>query len=144
MRTDVMAKDYLRRAKSRLIDAESALKRGDYPETVRYSQECVELTLKACLRTVAVEYPKVHDVGDILKISQHKFPEWMKEEIDTLADISRDLAEKRAPSMYGIETLGKTPSQLFNKKDSEEALQKAKYVHKIASKFIKEFYSNKK
>jgi HEPN domain-containing protein len=45
--------------------------------------------------------------------------------------------------MYGIETLGKTPSQLFNKKDGEEALQKAKYVHKIVSKFIEEFYSKK-
>ncbi|RJX15243.1 HEPN domain-containing protein [Candidatus Bathyarchaeota archaeon] len=143
MRTDVMAKDYLKRAKSRLIDAKSAFKRGDYPEVVRYSQECVELTLKACLRTVAIEYPKVHDVGDILKINQHKFPEWMKKEIDRLADISRDLAEKRAPSMYGIETLGKTPSQLFNKKDGEEAFQKAKYVNKIVSKFIKEFYSKK-
>ena len=39
MRTDIMAKDYLKRARSRLIDAESALNRGDYPETVRYSQE---------------------------------------------------------------------------------------------------------
>lgn len=136
-----MAKDYLRRARSRLIDAEAALKRGDYPETVRYSQECVELTLKACLRTVGLEYPKVHDVGDILKISRNKLPEWLRKEVDTLAEISRELSEKRAPSMYGIEALGKTPSQLFNKKDGEEALQKAKYVHKIASKFIEEFYS---
>lgn len=62
MRTDVMAKDYLKRAKSRLIDAKSAFKRGDHPEVVRYSQECVELTLKACLRTVAIEYPKVHEL----------------------------------------------------------------------------------
>jgi len=35
MRTNIMAIDYLRRAKSRLIDAKSALKRGDYPETSR-------------------------------------------------------------------------------------------------------------
>jgi HEPN domain-containing protein len=30
--------DYLRGARSRLVDAESALRRGDYPEVVRYSQ----------------------------------------------------------------------------------------------------------
>ena len=29
-----MALDYLKRARSRLIDAESSLNRGDYPETV--------------------------------------------------------------------------------------------------------------
>lgn len=141
MRSDVLATDYMRRAKSRLIDAESALKRGDYPETVRYSQECVELSLKACLRAVAVEYPKVHDVGDILKICSSKFPDWVKEEIERLAEISRELSEKRAPSMYGLETLGKTPSQLFDRRDAEDALNKAEYVHNLASKFIEEFYS---
>jgi HEPN domain-containing protein len=140
MRTDSMAMDYLRRAKSRLIDAGSALERGDYPETVRYSQECVELSLKACLRAVAVEYPKVHDVGDILKICSGKFPDWLKKEIDTLAEISRDLSDKRAPSMYGLESLGKTPSQLFDRRDAEDALKKAEYVHKLASKFLEEFY----
>ena len=141
MRTDVMARDYLKRAKSRLIDAESALKRGDYPETVRYSQESVELMLKACLRTVAVEYPKVHDVGDVLKLSRKKFPKWMRREIDKLAEISHDLTDKRAPSMYGIEALGKTPSQLFDKEEAEEALEKAKYTYRIVSRFIREFYS---
>ncbi|NHV96695.1 MAG: HEPN domain-containing protein [Thaumarchaeota archaeon] len=140
MRSDIMAMDYLRRAKSRLIDAGSAFRRGDYPETVRYSQECVELSLKACLRAVAVEYPKVHDVGDILKICSGKFPDWMKKEIDTLAEISRDLSEKRAPSMYGLESVGKAPSQLFDEKDAEDALNKAEYVHKISSKFLEEFY----
>ena len=71
---EALAKDYLRRARARLIAAEDATKRGDYPETVRYSQECVELSLKACLRMAGIEYPKVHDVGDVesreLKIPQ--------------------------------------------------------------------------
>jgi HEPN domain-containing protein len=136
-----MAMDYMRRAKSRLIDAESAFKRGDYPETVRYSQECAELSLKASLRAVAVEYPKVHDVGDVLKVCRNKFPDWMQREVDRLAEISRDLSEKRAPSMYGIEALGKTPSQLFDEKDAEDALGKAKYVYERVSRFIEEFYS---
>ena len=97
--------------------------------------------MKACLRTVAVEYPKVHDVGDVLKVSRHKFPEWLREEIDKLAEISHELSEKRAPSMYGIEVMGKTPSQLFDRKEAEEALAKAKYTYEVVSRFIKEFYS---
>lgn len=52
-----------------MIDAESALKRGDYPETMRYSQEAVEMSLKAVLRVMAIEYPKVHDVGDIVYVN---------------------------------------------------------------------------
>lgn len=143
MKFNSMVKDYLRRAMSRLIDAESALRRGDHPEVVRYSQESVELTLKACLRAVAIEYPKVHDVGDVLKANERKFPEWFRMEIEVLTEISRDLAEKRAPSMYGIEVLGKTPSQIFGEKEAIDALNKARFVHKIAVKFIEEFYGNK-
>jgi len=140
LRTDVMAKDYLRRAKSRLIDAKSALDRGDYPEVVRYSQECVELSLKACLRAVGVEYPKVHDVGDILKACSVRFPEWMRAHLEEISTISRDLAEKRSPSMYGIEAAGKPPSELFDRKDGKNALKQAKFVHEIAEKFIVEFF----
>ena len=137
-----MAKDFLKRARARLIDAEAALKRGDYPETVRYSQECVELSLKACLRTVGIEYPKVHDVGGILRFYTHKFPEWMQDQIESLAEASRDLAEKRAPSMYGLEALGKTASDLFGFDEAKDALEKAKKTYKVASKFINEFYES--
>ena len=49
---EALARDYLKRAKARLVTAEEAFKRGYYPETVRYSQECVELSLKARLRMV--------------------------------------------------------------------------------------------
>jgi HEPN domain-containing protein len=39
-----------------------ALVEGNYPYTVRLSQECVELSLKAVLKAVGIEYPKIHDV----------------------------------------------------------------------------------
>lgn len=58
MRLSSLARDYLERAQNRVIDATSALSRGAYPEVVRYSQECVELSLKAALRSVGVEYPR--------------------------------------------------------------------------------------
>ncbi len=138
MRMGLLAKDYVRRAGSRLIDAGSALERGDIPEVIRYSQEAVELSLKACLRSIGVEYPKVHDVGDILTLYPSSFPEWMRGELSRLAEISRELAEKRAPSIYGVEALGKPASQLFNREDAEEALRKARYVHSIAYRLIVE------
>jgi len=135
---EILARDYLRRAKARLIAAEDALKRGDYPEAVRYSQECVELSLKACLRIVGVEYPKVHDVGEVLRAESSRFPNWFREHIERLAEISRDLAEKRAPSMYGIEAAGKPPGELFGKKEAMEALKDAKYTHLLTEKLFKQ------
>jgi len=137
LRMNVLAEDYVKRAGSRLTDAKSALERGDYPEVVRYSQEAVELSLKACLRLIGVEYPKVHDVGDVLKLYPSRFPAWMRGELNKLAEISRDLAEKRAPSMYGVEALGKPASQLFTLREAGDALEKAKYVHAIAFKLLK-------
>jgi|Deesub1362B_J571_1020462.scaffolds.fasta_scaffold01142_1 HEPN domain-containing protein len=139
MKTDTMARDYLRRAKSRLIDSKSALKRGDYPEVIRYSQEATELSLKAVLRILGIEYPKVHDVSDILMLHKEKYPQWFQEEMAKLAEISMELTLKRAPAMYGLELSGKPASQLFDRSDSEEALKSALYVYEKAEKLISEF-----
>jgi len=132
LRMREMARDYLRRAEARLFAAEEALKRGYYPDAVRYSQECVELSLKACLRLAGVEYPKVHDVGDVLRAEGERFPEWFRSHLDRLAQISGDLAEKRSPSMYGIEASGRGPEELFDKQDAEEALRDARFFHDLA------------
>ena len=134
-----MALDYLDRARSRLIDAEAAFKRGDYPETVRYSQEAVELSLKSVLRIIGIEYPKVHDVGDIIYFYRDQYPEWFRKEIDDIRRISRDLALKRAPAMYGLELSGKTPSELFNREDAYEALKSGKYVYELSRRFVEEY-----
>ncbi len=133
-----LARDYLRRAEARLMAAETSLSRGDYPEAVRYSQECVEMSLKASLRAMGIEYPKVHEVGRVLLIEGYRFPAWFREHIEQLAEISRDLAEKRAPSMYGVEAAGKPAGELFNKEDAEEAVRNAKYVHEHARRLVEE------
>ncbi len=133
-----LAGDYLRGAESRLKDAESACKRGDNPEAVRYSQEAVELSLKACLRTVGIEYPKVHDVGDELKLNSSRFPAWFSQKVEEFAGISAELAGKRAASMYGIEVAGKGPSELFDEDEARLSLSQAKLVHENANKFYRQ------
>lgn len=141
LKMDVLAKDYLERARNRILDASSALTRGAYPEVVRYSQECVELSLKAVLRVVGVEYPRVHDVGDVLDLHKERFPKWFRKYIERLRHISTNLAQKRGPSLYGLERLGKPPSEIFDEKDARDALNSAKYVHECCLKFFKEFYN---
>ncbi|MEM4311410.1 MAG: HEPN domain-containing protein [Nitrososphaerales archaeon] len=133
-----LSKDYLKRAEVRIKSAEIAYDGKYYPEVVRYAQEAVELSLKASLRSVGIEYPKEHDVGRVLRAAKERFPFWFSQEIDSLGEISSDLASKRAPSLYGIETIGKSPSDLFDELDGRKALSDAKQVFEIVKKLLVE------
>jgi len=68
-----LAKSCVRQAGER-IKPKEALNEGNYPYTVRQCQEAVELLLKAALRYVGVEPPKLHDVGPLLRKERNKFP----------------------------------------------------------------------
>ena len=68
-----MARSYIGQALERIRHAEEALSAGNYPYTVRQSQEAVELLLKASLRLVGIEPPKWHDVGPILRREAERF-----------------------------------------------------------------------
>lgn len=131
-----MAKSYLRQAGERVRHAEEAMETGNYAYTIRQSQEAVELALKGILRLVAIEPPKWHDVGPILKKHRELFPEWFKAEVDTLASISRKLRREREPSMYGDEETGTPPDQLYSHMDAEEALEYAKNVLNLCTRLL--------
>jgi len=90
-----IAKSYLRQAGARLEDAREALLEGNYPYAVRLSQECVEISLKAVLKAVGIEYPKIHDVSDILIDFVDRFPEWFRAELEFLRESSKILVKKR-------------------------------------------------
>jgi HEPN domain-containing protein len=87
---------------------------------------------------VGVEYPKEHDVSRILRSVRDRFPEWFRGEVDRLGEISRDLADKRSPSLYGIESLGKTASDIFGREEAERALSDAKHVLNTVNRLLTE------
>lgn len=66
MNTNTMAQDYIKRANRCFKESKDAFKDEDYPITIRRAQECVELSLKAVLRFIAIEYPRDHDVSSAL------------------------------------------------------------------------------
>ena len=138
MRLAKLAEDYFKRARIRIKSAELAFSEESYPDVVRYSQECVELSLKAALRAVGVEYPKEHDMGRILRAVKERLPEWFRGEVKRLSEVSRDLADKRAPSLYGIESLNKAPSDIFDRNDAEKALSDARYALSTVFKLLLE------
>ncbi len=98
-----LARSNVRQAEDRLTTARIALERGNYPYAVRQVQECVELSLKACLRLVGIEPPKWHDIGPIIRRDRENFPEWFKEHVERIVSISRSLRKERELAMCGDE-----------------------------------------
>lgn len=68
---------------------------------MRRAQEVVELTLKGLLSLIGVDYPKVHDVGEVFaKVMKEKGQALSEETLAEIRAISADLARKRAPAFY--------------------------------------------
>lgn len=133
------AKALLDEANVRLKSAKIFLKEGKYPYVVRQSQECVELSLKAVLRVAGIEYPKQHEVSDLLLEKKQLYPSWIAGELTDVSRISKELMRKRTPSMYGEETLGKPPRSLFGREDAESSVTSAEYVFNLAKRLLDEW-----
>jgi HEPN domain-containing protein len=132
------AEKYISQALLRLRTAESAAIEGEHAYCFRQSQEAVELALKAALRIKGVEYPKFHDVGDVLLRVRELYPEWFEREAEKAAEISRKLAEKREAAMYGDESLGLPPSQVVSEEETKKGLEEAKWVVSLCERLMKE------
>ncbi|MEM2928395.1 MAG: HEPN domain-containing protein [Nitrososphaerota archaeon] len=141
MRSKEMAKSYLEDAKIILDEAKIAFNKRIFHRVVRLCQEATELALKACLRIIAIEYPKNHEVSDVLIENKDKFPEWFKEKIEYLNEASNWLSEKRGAAIYGDEIGGIPALKLFDENDGKKALEYANEVIRLAIKFFEEFYS---
>ncbi|MFQ5758246.1 MAG: HEPN domain-containing protein [Candidatus Bathyarchaeia archaeon] len=138
MRLIKIAKSYLRQAGARLEDAGEAYLEKNYPYTVRLGQECVELCLKAVLKAVGIEYPKVHDVSDVLVEVRERFPQWFKAETSFLSESSKILVKKREPSLYGGEEEFLSPEDVMNENDAEDALKRAEKTFKLCKRLLEE------
>ena len=113
MRSLEMARDYLYRARRCLREADLALRDGDAPGVVRRSQEALELAAKALLRALGIEYPRVHDVSDVLLEQSDRMPEEVRRRIREIAELVSELAAVRGPAFYGYEREGIPPSEAF-------------------------------
>ena len=138
MKRNRMAFDLLLRAQSRLTDAERARDESRFPEAIRYSQECVELTLKSGLRLVGIEYPKSHDVGYVLIRYRERFPQWLSDNIDEMATVSHELFSLRGIAMYGDETTDTPAGDMFTEVDAERAVQQASKAFSLIEHFKEE------
>ena len=139
MNTEAMAQAYFEDAAYSLKEARVALVEGRYHRAVRRARESVELSLKAALRLLGVEYPREHDVSDVLnEVLQFKeAPGWFKAELETITIISKKLAEERGPAFYGDEKAFTPPKQLYAREDAEKAVSDAEKTFELCSKLFK-------
>jgi HEPN domain-containing protein len=114
-----LARDYIERATARLRAVDVLFEAESWADVVRESQELVELALKALLRSVGIDPPRIHDVSDVLKAEAHWLPDSLRGELGTLTRISRDLRRDRELAFYGAEDL--TPSGFYTREDGERA-----------------------
>lgn len=133
-----MARGYLDDAEYSLYEAEEALAKKMYHRTVRRAQESVELSLKAVLRLLGMEYPREHDVSDALVEIAHirELPDWFRFELETISIASKRLAGERGPAFYGDENAFIPPRELYSKEDAEKAIDSARKIHELSKKLF--------
>lgn len=122
MTSDDLARDYLRRARSRRKALQTLFDDEAYADVVRESQEVVELILKGTLRFIAVDPPMRHDVWAAVREFADRLPGEWREALDDLGAASAGLARVRGQAFYGDEQTLTPASELFDRDDALEAL----------------------
>ncbi|MTI83834.1 MAG: HEPN domain-containing protein [Firmicutes bacterium] len=136
MKVDQLTAAYLKKAKVR-FDALTFYKDNEsYSDVVREAQELVELLLKAVLRSVGVEVPKIHDVGRTLEKNRQLLPQVLNERLSELKKISKRLRKERELSFYGAEDF--IPTEEYELEDAEMAIKDAELVLKTVQYALKE------
>ena len=138
-----LAKYHFNGAKIRLETAENVINKKAYAYCVRQCQEAVELSLKAALRLLGIDFPKWHDVSEVFVSEKDRFPDFFQNNIPKIASISKSLASKRELAMYGDEERKKSPLDIFNKKIADEALKNAKFCREQVENLFELFFKTK-
>lgn len=126
MKTDQLTRAYLKKAEVRMEALRFFRDREAYSDVVRDAQSVVELLLKAVLRAIGVEAPKIHDVGRILEANRDLLPAPVAANLLEIRKISKRLRKERELSFYGAEDF--IPTEEYGLDDAEQAIQDAGFV----------------
>jgi HEPN domain-containing protein len=131
---DDLARDYVRRAESRLRALEVLVQEQSWADVVREAQEAVEITLKGLLRACRIEVPRIHDVSPVLLDNRERLPHEIDAKLDEIVGVSRSLRRDRELAFYGSEDL--TPSEFYKEADALTALAQARGLHQAVKKAL--------
>ncbi|MBI3185911.1 MAG: HEPN domain-containing protein [Myxococcales bacterium] len=125
-----LGRSYLRSARRRLAILPVLRDSGGFNDVVREAQEIVELALKALLRTVGIDPPHLHDVGEVLLQHAELLPEPLRPELPGLAEASRELRRNRELAFYGAADF--LPDLEYSRQDADRAMRTAEQAVKAA------------
>ena len=121
-----LAASYIDKARKRLKALDVLFSEGAYSDVIREAQEIVELALKAALRSVGVEPPKIHDVGRLIEEHQTRFSSEFQTSTRRLAEISAWLRKEREFAFDG--DIDFIPTEQYSPDQGERALNNARFV----------------
>ncbi|HHW01861.1 MAG TPA: HEPN domain-containing protein [Thermoanaerobacterales bacterium] len=134
MKIDALTLAYLEKAKIRFKALGFYNEHCSYSDVVREAQEMVELLLKAVLRAIGVEVPKIHDVGRVLEKHKESLPLILQERLDKIKMISKRLRKERELSFYGAEDF--IPTEEYGPEDAEMAIKDAEFILKTVEELF--------
>lgn len=128
----------LRLAEGFLREAEQDCELGRWRSVVDNSQLAVENAAKAVLASTQ-PVPRVHDPGRLLRqaLAQGRFAEQVAQQVEELATCAELLGpDVHIQTDYGDETGGRTPWELFDESEAQEALALARRAAELARDLI--------
>ena len=132
-----LVKSYLRDAEYSFEEARKAFEAGLYHRSIRRCQEAVDLSLKALLRYLSIEYPRVHDVGSLLYKIIDKLPREIRDEVDFISRLSMELASDGGPAFYGDENRLIPPNKLYTREYAFKRINDVGRLLNIVFKVVK-------
>lgn len=136
MTGDELARAYLGKARARRLVLDVLYEAEAHSDVVREAQELVELVLKAALRLMGIDPPRVHDVGPLLSDQAAVFPAWFRELIPRLAEISAWLRREREFAFYG--EVDVIPTETYGTEHAERAIRDAATVLDAVERLVAE------
>lgn len=124
-------------AKRYLREAEEAIKRKDYRNTVASSQLCAENAAKAIITLYRIPSWSRDPSHELLEITPQLKPE-LRKPAKELAEIARKLAPEHGRAAYGEPTRGLTPWDIYGEEDALEALSMARRAWRIMKTILEE------
>lgn len=118
--------EWLRRAKSNLAKAKQPKPKEAYWEDLCFdAEQAAEKAVKAVLTHRGVEFPKIHDIGELLSLleqSGEKIPQYLWRADDL--------------TQYAVETRYPGPAEPVTQKEYRQSVKIAEQVVKWAEKII--------
>jgi HEPN domain-containing protein len=87
---------------------------------------------------VGIEYPKQHEVSDMLEEMKKRYPPWFVQQIPFVQETSRFLFKKRELAFYGGEEAFLSPEEVVSKEDSRKAVSSAEKVYALCNSLVSE------